>query len=272
MFGTDAYDLDGNDDYVSIPDSDTLDVSDEDTVTVSAWVNIDEEAVEEESGWIAIFQNSDTSYNLQFDDVNEPEFTIYDGDWVSADYGEINANEWYHYVGVYDGDTTALWVNGTRVDTNDDADSVNGSPGVESGIGENIDNSGRHLDGQIDEVRVYDRALSDDEVEGLYDASTFGTLTTDWRTGPSINTNDVALRYDADIDSDQSVRVRVHADYGPSGEEESDWVTLSDGAGEVPVSFSRGGPATRYRLEVELQSDSLRRTPTVDSLEVVEDS
>lgn len=273
LFGTDAYDLDGDDDYVRIPDSSSLDVSDEDTVTVSAWVNIDQEAVNEESGWVAIFQNSDTSYNLQFDDVNEPEFTIYDGDWVSADYGEINANEWYHYVGVYDGDTVELWVNGTRVDTNGDADSVADSGSVDAGIGENIDSPDRHLDGQIDEVRVYDRALSDDEVEGLYDTSTFGTLMTDWRNGPAINTNnDVALRYQADIDSDQSVRVRVHADYGPSGEEESDWVTLSDGAGEVAVDFSRGGPASRYRLEVELESDSPRRTPTVDSLEVVDDS
>lgn len=273
LFGTGAYDLDGENDYLTVPDDSSLEM-DTDRVTVSAWVNIDQAQVDKGSGWKAIFQKSDRSYNLQFDNAIQPEFTIYDDNWHDAGYGDVVANQWFHYVGVYDGDEVKLYVDGSRESTNDNAGYIADSNGHPAGIGENLDQTGRHLDGQIDEVRVYDRALSDSEVRSLYAAHKTGSMTTDWRGGPAIRGENVAIRYDADIDSSETVRVRVEsADGLTTSGPKSDWVTLSDGAGEISVSgLPNGMSADRYRLEIELQSDSPRHAPAVDSLEVVDDS
>jgi hypothetical protein len=275
IFGADAYDLDGSDDYVEIPYSDSLDMDDTDEVTVSAWVNKDDA----QSDWRAIFQSSDTSYNLQFADGNEPEFTIHDGTWYSAAPGSsVGNDEWHHLVGVFDGDEIRLYRydedgNGGLVDTEDSPDEVDPNGGTDVGLGENVDASGRHLDGQIDEVRVYDRALSDSEVQALDEAAHEGTLTSGWRSGSSIADEDLALRYTVDGTAGETVEVTVHADFGsPVGVEESDTVTLTDGSGEVDLSGLPDGSADRYRIEVRLASSSATSSPAVEALEVVDSS
>lgn len=271
IFGTSAYDLDGSSDYVRIPDSNSLETAPEDAVTVSAWVNKDSA----QSGWIAIFQHSDTSYNLQFADGNEPEFTIYDGDWVSAASGGVNNNQWYHLVGVYDGTDVELWVDGSLQDTAAVDDTMSSGGGTDAGLGENIDASGRHMDGQVDEVRVYDRALDPTEVNALYDAHTTGTLITGWQTGPGIDSDDVGMKYDANVSNSEKVKIRVHADYSGTVEH-SDWITINDadpGAGSKTVTgLPSGQTANEYRFEVRLETDAPGHAPSVDSLEVVDES
>jgi hypothetical protein len=276
IFGTDSYNLDGTDDYVDIPYSDSLDVADTDEVTVSAWVNKNDA----QGGWRAIFQSSDTSYNLQFANGNEPEFTIHDSTWYSAAPGSsVGNDEWYHLVGVFDGDEIRLYQydddgNGGLVDTEDSPDEVDPNGGTDVGLGENVDEPGRHLDAQIDEVRVYDRALSDSEVADLDAAAHQGTLTTGWKSGPSIPAEDLALRYTVDRAPAETVEVTVYADYGSPGPgiQQSDTVTLSAGSGERDVTGLPDQSADRYRLEVRLESDSVTSSPVVESLEVADSS
>ena len=86
----------------------------------------------------------------------------------SIDHG----NEWIHVVGVYDGRYTYIYKNGSRRDR-DDASSMNAQNGtapLRIGTGEN---SG-HFTGSIDEVMVYDRALSASEIQEIYDEQSRG--------------------------------------------------------------------------------------------------
>lgn len=54
-----AINFDGSDDHVVVPHDASLEMSDVDRVTVAAWMNKDTS----QSGWTALLQKSDRSYN-----------------------------------------------------------------------------------------------------------------------------------------------------------------------------------------------------------------
>lgn len=81
------------------------------------------------------------------------------------------AEKWYHIVGVYDGAEVRLYVNGERPP-------FDSSPGDINTSGDIVDFDKilfgadilyyRYLDGKLDEIRIYNRVLSEDEIEALY--------------------------------------------------------------------------------------------------------
>jgi len=266
VFGTRSYTFDGADDHLRIDDDPSLDMSDTDAVTVSMWVYKDTS----QSGWIALFQHSDQSYNLHFNG-DQPLFTIYDGSWNSATAGfGLNTNTWYHVTGVFDGSTVTMYVNGQPVATAtaSEVDSAN----IDIGIAENIDRNGRHFEGKIDEVRVYDRALTDTQVESLSEHA--GTLETDWRSGTQpLGPSNASLQYRADVPSATSVNVTVLADYDGDGtvDERSDRIDLDDGQNTARVN-GLSGTARDFKLKVELNSSSVVKSPVLHEVGLTEDS
>jgi len=266
IFGSSAYSFDGDDDHVRIPDSESIDMSDEDRVTVSAWVRPESRP----GTWNPIYQHSNTGYNLQFQD-RAPTFTIYDGGWViSSTNRQYPKSRWYHITGVFDGDDTRIYVDGQLEGEEGGADEI--SPGnMAAGIGANLDTGGRYLDGQIDEVRVYNRALSDTQIQDLYETTTFGSLRTNWRSASNpINGPDVDLQYTANIATGEDVTVTVRSRDGGTVEASGE-VALNDGAGRVSVPGLTQS-ADEYQLEIELESDSPLHAPNVSSLAVVDGS
>jgi hypothetical protein len=85
--------------------------------------------------------------------------------------------EWVHLAGTYNGDTgkTSLYVNGKLIGTELhvgeirlDLESLNRPLVIGGEInGSNIDEPSNQFDGYVDDVRIYDRALSDEEIETL---------------------------------------------------------------------------------------------------------
>jgi len=83
--------------------------------------------------------------------------------------GNINDGAWHHLVGIHDaGSTTDIWIDG------DLAVSGTGTgPGDRSGvmtIGDNPESNNRNWNGLIDEVAVWNRTLTIDEVAELYNS------------------------------------------------------------------------------------------------------
>jgi hypothetical protein len=75
----------------------------------------------------------------------------------------ISANEWTHVVGTYDGTTVRIYLNG-EVKAEMDASAAiaaNASSYVIGGTQESRD----WFDGMIDEVKLYNRGLTEDEVK-----------------------------------------------------------------------------------------------------------
>jgi hypothetical protein len=83
-----------------------------------------------------------------------------------------NDGNWHFAVGTYDGQNLKLYVDGILVATTSTTASVYyGSGGV--AIGRDGSNNAGYFNGIIDDVRIYNRALSADEVRQIYKARVF---------------------------------------------------------------------------------------------------
>jgi hypothetical protein len=76
-------------------------------------------------------------------------------------------NTWYHVVGTFDGSTFKLYVNNS-LQTNTLSGTLNVNPPNDLYIGTSPSILTRVLDGQIDQVRIFNKALSAGEVTTLY--------------------------------------------------------------------------------------------------------
>ena len=82
----------------------------------------------------------------------------------------INLNRWQHVVGTYNssGNVVSMYVNGAAVTTFDSWTGPPSSASVNLRIGNSPATATREFNGLIDEVRIYNRALSAAEIQALY--------------------------------------------------------------------------------------------------------
>ena len=73
----------------------------------------------------------------------------------------LTTGEWQHIAGTYDGQTMRLYRNGILLDSLEIAGSLDDSSTV------NINSAGEPFDGKLDEVTLYNRALTGSEVYDL---------------------------------------------------------------------------------------------------------
>jgi len=78
----------------------------------------------------------------------------------------VGFDEWHHVAGVFDGSNIMIYLDGVL-----DGSAATTVPiGINTAnmlIGENPEATGRYWDGLIDELKIYDRALSEGEVSYL---------------------------------------------------------------------------------------------------------
>ena len=85
-----------------------------------------------------------------------------------TDTTALNSGQWYHIVSVFDGSsqTLTMFIDGTQVAQNTSAGSsmLTSASGSKCIIGANANNN-RFLDGLIDEVAIFDKALTADQIK-----------------------------------------------------------------------------------------------------------
>ncbi|QGX94546.1 hypothetical protein EI982_06965 [Haloplanus rallus] len=95
------------------------------------------------------------------------------GDWAVNDTGAgpLTLGEWHHAVLVQDtdDDEVRVYVDGSLIVTDDGTGAVNSTTG-DLGIGSRGDGFGQFV-GDVDDVRIYSRALSASEVQSIYDSA-----------------------------------------------------------------------------------------------------
>ena len=187
-----ALSFDGVDDFVEVADSDDLsftDGSDNDKpFSIDAWINMDDATlfrtvtkyISSADGQEYQF-DTDSSDRLRICLIDNSAHTLICRAKSAAITGE--EGNWIHVAATYDGsETTAglkLYQDGVRVDDSDSA-----TAGTYSGM-ENSNTSltiGRltegattyFADGLIDEVEIFDRALSQTEIQDIYNAGSAG--------------------------------------------------------------------------------------------------
>ena len=135
-----------------------------DAMTVSAWVNIRSVT----HAWMVMVNKGETAWRLG---VNNGTTGIHYGftggtrDWQQANTAtELSFDEWYHVAATYDTSVGAqVYIDGVLDASNPDPGGVatNEMPLL---LGENPEATGRFFDGMLDEVKIYNRSLSAEEI------------------------------------------------------------------------------------------------------------
>jgi len=154
--------LDFSNDYVDCGNSPLFNVTEQ--LTVAAWVNMRSVPGE----WRAVITKGDGAWRISTNAATQGlHFGFEDGTrgWQAANSKTVLAlNEWHHVCATYDLTNGArIYIDGRLDGTNADKQGITLDT-YNVYIGENSQQAGRFWDGLIDEVVIYNRALSPGEV------------------------------------------------------------------------------------------------------------
>ncbi len=155
-----ALSLNGVDDYVNCGDNASFDITEQ--ITLSAWVNTSDSGNGQHNPFVT---KGDQSYAIKHASGNSMEFFIYDGTWqtLSSPVDDSFNGAWHHVAGTFDGNQLRLYVDGNLADSMDHTGAI-ATTTYPVNIGRNSQNVDRFYEGAIDEVRIYNRALSEGEI------------------------------------------------------------------------------------------------------------
>jgi len=276
VFGTNSFNFDGEDDYLDIGNN--L-ISPGSSVTYSAWVKPTSQSANNGAGVITeMFDPSES--NVQFEiwitsngvgAGSSPSWTagIYDGSWHYAiSNQDIESGEWQHVVGTYDGQEIKLYVNG---ELKDSTSFTGGLPAPDEPyrIGMRHDtNDDIYFDGKIDEPRIYNRSLSQSEVEDLYFDGIDSVFKGDYSAEKIDNdelTNWNQIEIDSSVPSDTGLSAEFEALDSSGSVIDSRVIDVSDGSSNYSLSVSDSEDA---RVKFNGTSSNVSKSWEVHDFEV----
>lgn len=174
-------DFDGTDDYVTTPDSPALDVVDSRNFTLTGWFNRDTFTTDDtiiakrngitaaENGYIAYIDDATDKLTLEVSDGTD--------EYQLESASTFVATGWHHFSLTWNDNVsteTKLYIDGraesttntgTFANVNSLANALTFALGAES-------DAGNPFDGKLDEIRLYNRTMTADEVAQLYRLTT----------------------------------------------------------------------------------------------------
>jgi len=169
VFGS-ALKFDGVDDYVSVPHNANLDVSNE--VTVAVWINPQRYNAPNGEAWQGIIgkQEGQRSYNLYTEATHALHFSTAGVGTLSN--ATLPLNEWVHVCAMVVKGTHAYFINGEAAGTSGSGIVLPGAADTANVvIGRTNEGVNRSFLGMIDDVRVYNRSLTQAEVQEIMTGS-----------------------------------------------------------------------------------------------------
>jgi cysteine-rich repeat protein len=180
-----AFSLDGVGAYVDIPEGGTNNLDGFSELTIDAWIYPNSFGTDRVivSKYDASLPNG-ASYSLSLDSAGRLKFTVFQTPQVFVEitsYSSLQLGKWSHVAGVWSGGSNlklylgglafagTTSTQGTFTSMADNNTSVNIGRFVSDGSG-----PGGYFDGEIDEVEIYNRALSFSEVSIIKNAGTYG--------------------------------------------------------------------------------------------------
>ena len=155
------------DDYLNCGNGPTLQI--QDAITMAFWFNI--EAFQ--NTWEGFLAKGDDSYRASRGDGsgNATHMGI-SGTSTGGGNGYFNGTvivtggEWHHYASTYDGAAGRIYIDGVLDVTSEGTGQINIS-NYDLYIGENAQATGRFFNGILDDIQIYNRALSEAEINGI---------------------------------------------------------------------------------------------------------
>ncbi len=198
-----VFKVDGVSGHAVVPHASDISFSDSDSFTLSLWVKV----LKLQNRWTAIVYKSREAgpwYGLWIDNGNRWAFGSSFGSNLLG--SSVQTNVWHHVAlvqqGKNSGNKRIIYLNG-NVDAQSTAASSNGTGKLYMG-GSPPNTWYDHLDGLIDDVAIYNRALSSEEIEAI--ASGAGGGTTQPPTGKKLTIPEVTAK------PGESVTVPINVD------------------------------------------------------------
>jgi len=164
-----ALQYDGSDDYVEVPDSTSLDIPEGSKISITAWVKAD---AFNTPNLILAKATSGSKGNYHFGVHNGQYlyFSFYNGGWreLRDDTTPLSTGTWYFVAVTFDSSTDEckLYINGNNVKTGSipyDLITNDESLTIARYLG-----GGNPWDGIIDELHIYNKILTQEEISDLY--------------------------------------------------------------------------------------------------------
>ena len=139
-----------------------------DQMTLEMWIK------PEKPGWAilaGISRSGNNSYVVAWSDQTRIDFNIWNGaleTWPFHSLAQPDVNKWHHVAGVYDGSKAIIYINGEE-DSNKKFEDALKHNGENFWMGARK-SDGLPFNGLIDELRLYNRGLSQAEIEQNLDA------------------------------------------------------------------------------------------------------
>ncbi|MGI6606595.1 MAG: LamG-like jellyroll fold domain-containing protein [Peptococcia bacterium] len=162
-----ALKFDGVNDYVEIPYDPILNPTK--AITIEAWINPCSTAADQRILSKSPYPNND--YSMIRASNNRVLVSMKMGETVQSAYSPANAvpvGSWTHVVGTYDGQRMRLYINGTQVNSFAVCGEINAHE-TPLMIGKNATSA--YFKGMVDEVCIYDKALTANEILSHYQAA-----------------------------------------------------------------------------------------------------
>ena len=158
-----ALKLDGIDDYIDCGNDASLNITDK--ITISTWVKTVNAGNGQDFPFIA---KGDHCYAIKHHRENNIEFFTYDGYWHSAlsPIDKTFNGNWHHLAGTYDGKELRLYIDGLLKVTAEHQGAIE-SREHNFNIGRNPERN-RFFSGMIDDVCIFNNALTEREIEQLF--------------------------------------------------------------------------------------------------------
>src|SRR3989344_4224642 len=162
-----SLDFNGVNQYVSLPNIDVVGTG----ITIATWVNFDSfpsnsdarfvskatNVLENDHYWM-LGQTNNGNNRLRFRLKTDGNTNT-----LIASSGNLSVNTWYHVAAVYDGSAMKLFLDGVEVGSVAKSGTISTNSSVPVNLARNPDGS-NYLDAELDEVRIYNRGLSANEI------------------------------------------------------------------------------------------------------------
>jgi len=184
-------DFDGHGDYVDCGNPDVFNFDEQ--VTAGAWINLRSIPGE----WLTVVAKGQDGWRLALT-RRMPSFNFsvagrafgYPAAYSAT---QVAFGEWHHVCSTYDGQTIRIYIDGQMDGT------FNHTHGIATNnanllIGDNPQATGRFWDGLIDEVFVFSRALSDDEIRVVMQGLSDPALAQEPSPADQVKTNSIGMK------------------------------------------------------------------------------